>query len=97
MNIDIMSLIPAQLVILIVFIYCLGMFLKKTNKFPDWLIPITLLIASIIVTIAYTAISLGAGLSGKIIVDGIIYGVLVASVAVYCNQVIKQILERNNE
>lgn len=91
LDLDLMSLVPTELLIIAVVVYCIGIFLKSSKKVPNWLIPIILLVVAIFITISYMAVSLGEGFTLKVIIDGFIYGILLASVAVYCNQVLKQI------
>ncbi len=88
---DIAKLIPQELLIIAVVIYCIGMFLKAAEKIPNWTIPLLLLGAAVIITIAYMAVSMGQGFTQKVVVDGVIYGILIAAVAVYTNQLLKQI------
>ena len=90
-ELDVLSLIPSELLIIAVVIYCIGMFLKASERIPNWTIPLVLLGCAVVITIAYMAVSLGQGLTQKVIVDGVIYGILIAAVAVYTNQVLKQI------
>lgn len=91
LDLDLISLVPTELLIIAVVVYCIGIFLKSAEKIPNWLIPIILLAGAVIITIAYMAVSLGQGFTAKVIIDGFIYGTLIASVAVYCNQILKQI------
>ena len=91
MDINFMELLQPELLILIAVIYGLGMFFKKIPNFPDWMIPIILLIISVALTIVYKAIVLGKGFCSTTIVNGIIYGIIIATVAVFTNQVIKQV------
>ncbi|HBB28153.1 MAG TPA: hypothetical protein DC000_02700 [Clostridiales bacterium] len=98
MEFDLLKMIPTELLIIVVATYCLGMFLKNTKRFPNWLIPLTLLLFAILISIVYAAISLKQGVTAKVIVDGIINGILIASVAVFYNQMLKQIMtERKRE
>ena len=87
---DLLQYVDVSLLVLVAVIYGLGMFLKTLPSVNDWLIPFILLGASIVLTIAYTGFILELGINGKVIVNGIIQGILVASVAVFGNQVIKQ-------
>lgn len=73
--------ILGQAYILIPALYVIGIFIKKTPKIPDWVIPIVLLVLGII----------GGGFLVGWTVTGIIQGVLVAGVTVYGNQAYKQI------
>ena len=83
--------INPALLIMIVFIYCIGLFLKKLKGFKDWLIPLTLLVIAIVFTILYIAFVVGEGLTIVVIINGVIQGTICASVAVFGDNVIKQI------
>lgn len=87
---DLLQYVDVSLLVLVAVIYGLGMFLKTLPSVNDWLIPFILLGASIVLTIAYTGFILELGINGKVVVNGIIQGILVASVAVFGNQIIKQ-------
>jgi hypothetical protein len=94
MDINIMELIQPTLIILIVVIYVLGMFLKKIPKVSDWIIPLVLLVVAVALTIIYKGIALEEGLNYVTIVNGIVYGILIAGVAVFGNQILKQVSKR---
>ena len=94
MDINILQLIQADLVILIVVIYVLGMFLKKIPNMADWTIPLVLLVVAVLLTVIYKGIALGEGLTSVTIVNGLVYGILIAGVAVFTNQIIKQTTKR---
>lgn len=94
MNLNIMELIQPDLIILIAVVYVLGLFFKKIPNVPDWLIPILLLIISIVLTFIYKAIALGEGMLAVTIVNSLIYGILIAGVCVFGNQLIKQTVKR---
>jgi hypothetical protein len=52
--------IRPELGILIVFLYCVGLFLKKWEGFTkEWMIPYILLGVSFLITLAYVSIYLG--------------------------------------
>ncbi len=87
---QILSFISPGLIILVAVVYCLGIFLKS-SQIKDKYIPVTLLVASILLTIAYTACIEGTGINPTVLVNGFIQGVLIASVAVYGNQLLKQV------
>ena len=94
MDINIMELIQVDLVILVVVIYVLGMFLKKIPNIADWTIPLVLLVVAVLLTVVYKGIALEEGLTSVTIVNGLVYGILIAGVAVFTNQVIKQTSKR---
>ena len=87
---QILNFISPGLIILVAVVYCLGIFLKS-SQVKDKYIPITLLVMSIVLTIAYTACIEGMGINPTVIVNGFIQGILIASVAVYGNQLLKQV------
>lgn len=67
--------------ILIPVLYVLGVMLKGTEKVPDKYIPIILLPIGVILAMLIVGFT----------VNGFIQGVLVVGVAVYANQLIKQV------
>jgi hypothetical protein len=88
----VMEFIQPELFIVVAFLWCLGLFLKKLPKFKaDWQIPFILLGVSIIITILYISIVLGSGWSAAVIVSCIIQGVIVAALAVFGNEALKQL------
>lgn len=87
----IMSLIKPELFILVIFLWCLGLFLKKAPWFHgEWMIPFILLAVSLVVTVVYMAVVGGQGWSAVVVVTGIIQAVIIAAVAVFGNELIKQ-------
>lgn len=96
-ELDLINLIPKELFIIAVAVYCIAEFAKKTEKIPSWVIPIFVLIVAVILIIAYSAVVLEQGLTDKTIVNGIVYGILIAMATVYCNQLIKQIFIKRLE
>jgi len=91
MDMDLIKLLQPELLILVAVIYLLGMFAKKIPNFPDWAIPLILLGIGIVLTIVYKGIVLGEGINAVTIINGLIYGILVAGLAVFTNQAIKQV------
>lgn len=89
----VMQFINPELAIIIAVCYVLGLFLKSSH-IGDWLIPFILLVFAILLTIVYIAIVLGEGFTAKVIVTGLIQGLLAASIAVYGNQLIKQVVHK---
>lgn len=82
---DVLSYIINRALVLIPVLNILGMILKTLEKIPDKFIPLILLAAGILGSIALTGLS----------ADSVIQGVLVTGAAVYGNQVVKQ-LKRDN-
>ncbi|MDW7673799.1 MAG: phage holin family protein [Bacillota bacterium] len=88
---SVISFIRPELFILIVFLWCLGLFLKRAPWFNDeWSIPFILLGISLIVTVIYMAIVLGLGFNPEVIVTGIVQAVIIAALAVFGNELLKQ-------
>lgn len=81
MEIDVLKYISENVIILIPFLYFIGMFLKNTEKVSDKWIPLILLAISIMSCIYFLGFKFNA----------IIQGVLVAGTTVYFNQIIKQV------
>jgi len=84
---NILSFIRPELFILVIFLYCVGLFLKLYKGFnKDWMIPMTL---------AYVCIFMDEGFAPPVIVAVIIQSVLIAAVTVFGNELIQQVLRRN--
>lgn len=95
---NIMDFIQPELFIIVVFIYCVGRFLKLNKRFNnDWMIPYILLGVSFLITLAYVSFVLAKGISAAIIVAVIIQAVLIAAVAVFGNELIKQMFFKRKE
>lgn len=87
----IMEFIRPELLILVVAAWCLGLFLKKAPWFTEeWKIPFIILFLSIILAILYIALVLGEGFTGAVIVSSIIQGIIIAALAVFGNEAVKQ-------
>lgn len=85
---DFMEYVKAELLILIPFLYGLGMILKNVKKIKDEYIPLILTGVSLILSCLYV---LGTeGLTPISIFTAIVQGVLVTAAAVYGNQIYKQ-------
>ena len=80
MEIDFMTYIVSEAYILIPVLYVIGMFLKRTPKIADWLIPWILLGLGI----------LGGFFLAGMSVHGLLQGILVAGMTVFSNQLYKQ-------
>lgn len=88
---QIMQYIRPELFILIVFIWVVGLFLKKVPWFTDeWKIPFILWAIALIFTILYVAVVIGEGFTAPVFIANIIQGTLIAGVAVFFNELIKQ-------
>ena len=86
MDINIMDYVLRDAYILVPVLYVIGMFLKRTPKIPDWLIPWILMGLGMIG---------GFFLSGMKL-SGILQGVLVAGVTVFANQLYKQTVNKSH-
>jgi len=94
----IIEFIRPELFLLVAFLWCIGLFLKKAPWFTaDWMIPFVLLGISIVITIVYMAIVAGQGFTAVVIVTGIIQAVLIAALAVFGNELIKQATVKRKE
>lgn len=82
---NLMSYIVERALVLIPVLNILGMILKTLEKIPDKFIPLILLAAGILGSIALMGVS----------ADSVIQGVLVTGAAVYGNQVVKQLKKDN--
>ena len=88
----IVKFIRPELFILVIFAWALGLFLKKAPWFTgEWKIPFILLIVSIIFAILYVAVVIGEGFTGPVIIAAVIQGTIIAAVAVFGHEAIKQI------
>ena len=94
MEFNILNMIQGDLIIIIVVTYVLGVFLKTCERFPDWTIPFVLLLFAVVFSILYKAIMLSEGFTPQAVLGGFLYGILVAGVAVFGNQLVKQGKER---
>lgn len=90
----IVEFVRPELLILIAVCYCLGLFLKGIPKCPDWIIPISILGFSIIVAPLYLAVVVENTFTWAILLLGIFYGIICAAIAVFGNQVVKQLGKR---
>lgn len=88
----VVDLIKPELLILVAFVWVLGLFFKKAPWFEaEWKIPFILLAVSILFAILYVAFVLGEGLIIAVIISSIIQGTLIAALAVFGNEMVKQI------
>jgi hypothetical protein len=91
----ILEYIRPELFILVAFLWCVGLFLKLAPWFrQDWQIPYVLLVISIIFTILYICIVNEQGFAAAVIIASIIQAVLIAALAVFGNELLKQALHK---
>lgn len=79
-------MIDEKCVVLVIILYVIGMMLKDTKKIKDNYIPIILGIVSIPIGIMFC---------WSDVVDGIVQGIMCAGMAVYGNQIYKQLEKKN--
>jgi hypothetical protein len=92
----VLSFIKPELFIIVIFLYCVGLFLKLCKSFnSNWMIPYILLGISFLITLAYVSFIMNEGFSPSVIVAVIIQSVLIAAVTVFGNELIQQVLKKN--
>lgn len=94
---QVLGLVRPELIVVIVACYMLGLFLKNLPKVKDWIIPLVLLCFAIVIAILYIAVVLGEGFTAKVFIVGFIQGLICASIAVYGNEVFKQLVLKRPE
>lgn len=88
MNWEIINgLIDVRLVAVLAACWVIGYMLKQTPNVPDW----SIIFVVTAVAIVLTLLTLG------LTVESVVQGILVGAVAVYSNQVVKQIGKRGDE
>lgn len=88
---DLLQFVQPDILILIAFVWCLGLFLKKITWFKqEWMIPFILLFVSIIFSVLYIVFVVGDGAGVETIISAIIQGVIIAALAVFGNETLKQ-------
>lgn len=84
MEMSLMDYIVKDAYVLVPVLYVIGVFLKRTPRIPDWLIPWILMGLGMIGAFFLSGMKLG----------GVLQGVLVAGVTVFANQLYKQTIYR---
>ncbi|MDF2591407.1 MAG: Phage holin family Hol44, in holin superfamily [Clostridia bacterium] len=93
-----LQFVKPELLILVAFLWCLGLFLKKAPWFKsEWMIPFILLLIGIIFAVIYSAIVLGEGFTIAGLIIGIIQGVIIAALTVFFNESVKQVLVKRQD
>lgn len=89
------ELITPELIFLVAFVYVVGLFLKKLPAFrAEWTIPLVLWLVAIVAAILVLAIQLGQSFTPATILSGALQGTFIAAVAVFGNQIFKQITDK---
>ena len=89
----IMNYIKPELVILIPVLYIIGMAMKHTSALRDEIIPVTLGLVGIVLSLLWLLSTTAASTAQQwaaFAFTGIVQGILCAGAAVYCNQIGKQ-------
>jgi hypothetical protein len=95
---EMIEFLRPELIILVAVLWALGKFLKLAPWFRDeWAIPFILLGTSEVLTVVYVAIVVGDGFTASGVVASLVQGVIVASLAVFGNEAIKQITTKRLE
>ncbi len=87
-----MHYIKPELLILVPVLYLIGMFLKSSKKIDDCNIPLYLGLAGILLSAVFLAATLDNNHSDLIqaVFASVTQGILLAGMAVYTNQIVKQ-------
>jgi uncharacterized membrane protein YagU involved in acid resistance len=91
MDMDLIKLVPSNLLILVAGIYVMGIFLKKTEAIKDNYITVILMIFSITFAIMLVLINAQYKTIFEAVVNGALQGVLCWGVAIGVNQTTKQL------
>lgn len=79
--------IPKSLLIVIAAVFCIGLILKDLKAIPDKYIPLILTGCSVLFCILLNGLN----------VNSILYGIISAAIAVYTNQLQKQIIKKDSQ
>jgi UPF0716 family protein affecting phage T7 exclusion len=93
---DIMQYVRPELAILIAVCWVVGAAVKAIPKIANWAIPFILTVFAIVLAIFWIGAVLGEGFALAVIVAGVVQGILIAAVAVYGDQIIKQLKNDKN-
>lgn len=81
---NLIKFVPEQLLILVAALYVVGIFLKKTPKVTDWIIPWVLLVLGVGFSISVMGIN----------ATSILQGVICSFGAIATNQILKQTVNK---
>lgn len=88
---ELIDFLRPELMVLVVVLWALGKFLKLAPWFKqEWAIPFILLGIGEVLTVAYVAIVAGEGFTAAGVIASMIQGVIVAALAVFGNEAVKQ-------
>ena len=87
---DIGTLIKPELLVLVPVLLALGLFFKQAKLNSKW-IPLILGGTGVALAVAYMVLAQNEVDTGQAIITGVIQGILCAAVAVYGNQIVKQL------
>lgn len=91
---NIINLVPTELIGVVVALYFIGLMLKQTTKVSDNIIPLILTVIGIVLSVCITVI--GKSITVQAIANAIIQGIICTGISVYCNQLIKQMIEKKD-
>jgi len=95
---DIMAIkefIQPELSILVVVLYCVGLFIRNIPTVKNWIIPLVLWASGVVISILYIVFVIDYGFNATSLVTGFTQGTLIASMTVFGNEIIKQVTNRN--
>lgn len=90
----IIEYLDPSLFILVLFAYIVGVFLKQGKFLSNRFIPVVLWGLSILMTILWFGVINGKGFTIALFIIGTVQGTLVAALAVFGNQVFKQLTKK---
>ena len=92
-----MEFVSETYFILVAVLWVLGKILKGTPKVKDWTIPLILLAVGIVGCVALAVATTIESTLPKVIIDAVIQGVIVAGLAVFAHEVIKQVTVKRHD
>lgn len=81
--------VDPKILILVAFLYIIGMLIKQTEKIKSKYIPLILWVIGLAMSIIFYALE--GGFTADIVFNGVIQGTFVTALAVWGNQVFKQL------
>lgn len=91
----VLDYVRPELFIVVVVLWCIGLFLKLAPAFKkEWMIPFILLFTGIVLSLLWICVVLGEGWAAAVVISAIVQGVIVAALAVFGNEALKQLLKK---
>ena len=88
------TFIKPELFIIIVFLWCIGLYLKNAKVFETRYIPLIILGISVVFTTLYMLFVLNEPVAMSSVINGVIQGVIIASLTVFGNELIKHLISK---